>query len=619
MYENAFSFHTRPFAAAPQAEAYVAVGAVKQAATTLTRGIERASGPGLLVGPTGSGKTQLCLTLGKQFETECDIVILGGTLLTSPRALLQQVLHELGKPFRDQDEGELRISIKEHLFPTKQAAQPLLLMIDEAESLSVELLAELRGVASLQRNGEAPVRLVLAGTARLEESLGLPKLDSLNQQIAGRAYLSALNRDETIQYICARLTWAGGSATLLNTAAQEAVYSASGGVPRLINQVCDHALMMAALGGQAQITEHGIEEAWADLQQMPAPWHRAEPESTGTVIEFGELSDSAPAAVIDAIEPSCAASQETHCFEIGGNSEEQTEKHNLETIADTPEEETHIEEPTGEPAANEFNPISIIETLQNQFDEVTATESTGSAPEKSKPVEAKATQTEEIQLEVPAESNIESHTIEPAIARDVFGDAFDEEEVVVDRYGAMKADHAAFEIAKNAIIVVEDTPTPTPEDSPVKLLAEELTATNDAPYDDDDPTDEILIEEDSVVQTVSATNELVVTETATSEAIISGPRLVEFDEDEVEVDEEELVINDKANDAEVGEAQPDADGQPTEDPVLPEYPEAESLIVHDDRDVIVVEDEDTAPPVHADKGNVRRREYRQLFAQLRRG
>jgi hypothetical protein len=130
----------------------------------------------------------------------------------------------------------------------------------------------------------------------LEERLASPRLESLSQRITNRSYLEALRREETADYIRRQVSWAGGDPeALFAPDAFDAVFKATDGVPRLINQVCDHALLLAFAGGARRIGAAGIEESWADLQQLPAPWthsskkvRRVDP----AVIEFGVLDDA---------------------------------------------------------------------------------------------------------------------------------------------------------------------------------------------------------------------------------------------------------------------------------------------------------------------------------------
>jgi len=297
MYESHFQLQTRPFVAAPRAENYVPVAAMEQARQTLIRCVERAEGPGLVVGPAGSGKSLLCHLLAEHFRREqFQVALLSSARLSTRRALLQNILFELHLPYRGMEEGELRLSLIDHLEPRGTGVAGLLLLVDEAHTLPLRLLEEVRLISNFIRDGQPRVRLILAGSTQLEERLASPKLESLQQRIAARCYLQSLSREETTQFIRQQVERAGGNPQRLFTAeALKAVYTATDGVPRLVNQVCDHALVLAAVGGHEQIGADGIEEAWADLQQLPAPWHQTSRRDGAAVseaaVEFGQLQD----------------------------------------------------------------------------------------------------------------------------------------------------------------------------------------------------------------------------------------------------------------------------------------------------------------------------------------
>lgn len=298
MYETFFRFTSRPFVAAPIVSSYFASESAESARQTLTRAIDRAEGPGLIVGPAGVGKTLLCRLLAARFQPTFQVAMLSSTRILTRKALLQNILFELNRPYRNMEEGELRLALLDHLQPNDDCPNGILLIIDEAHALPLRLLEELRMITNLVRDGQPRVRLVMAGGAKLEEKFASPKLASFNQRIAARCYLEPFGRDDTIDYVLSRLAAAGGNADgIFDDGALRAIYQATDGIPRLINQVCDHALVMAFAGGRQQIDAPGVEEAWADLQQLPGPWQdTGAVEAAEATIEFGELDDE-PAAI----------------------------------------------------------------------------------------------------------------------------------------------------------------------------------------------------------------------------------------------------------------------------------------------------------------------------------
>ncbi|HTN77314.1 MAG TPA: AAA family ATPase [Pirellulaceae bacterium] len=298
MYEKFFRMKQRPFAATPSPAGYVPAQAIEQARQQLARGIERAEGPGWVVGPAGTGKSLLLAVLAAQFADRFEVVQLVSGRLRSVRALLQNILFELKLPYRDLTEGELRLALLDRLEPRDRARHGLLLLVDEAHAMPVRLLEELRMITNLVRGGEARVRLVLAGDTRLEERFANPRLASFQQRVAARCYLSSLARQETFDLVRTQLTASGVMpGDIFADEALEELHRTTAGVPRLINQLCDHALVLAAVAADPRVTAARISEAWADLQQLPILRVAEQPaaEASGdSIVEFGELDELPP-------------------------------------------------------------------------------------------------------------------------------------------------------------------------------------------------------------------------------------------------------------------------------------------------------------------------------------
>jgi type II secretory pathway predicted ATPase ExeA len=317
MYEVSFGLCKRPFAAAPRADCCFPAATIEAARQTLTRCIERAEGAGMVVGPSGTGKTLLCQVIAERFRDRLDVVFLSSGRLGNRRTLLQGILYGLKRPYREMDEGELRIALVDYLTGPGTPSKGMLLLADEAHTLPLRCLDELRMVTNLAVDGQPRTRLVLFGASLLEERLAHPKLDSFSQRLVARCYLEAMNRTETEAYVHAQFAAAGGNAVaVFPSQTCHAVYQAAGGVPRLVNQICDHALVLADAAGQKRIDPVRVQEAWADLQQLPTPWNgeTAKERPVGEVIEFGVLDDepgqpAGRAAPLAATEAASAATE----------------------------------------------------------------------------------------------------------------------------------------------------------------------------------------------------------------------------------------------------------------------------------------------------------------------
>jgi general secretion pathway protein A len=307
MYQSYFQFDARPFPAPPQADFYVPTESWEETLRTVARVIERAEGPALVVGGVGTGKSLLCHLLAAHYQKVFQVAMLSSARLCTSRALLQNLLFELNLPYRDRSEGELRFALMEALEPGPENEHGLLLIVDEAQGLSRRLLEEIRMLTNLVRGGQARVRLVLAGTTRLEEQFAHPRMESFNQRLACRCYMESLTGEETATYIQTQLQSvnSGQRVEIFDEQAIAAVHKLTDGVPRLINQLCDHALLAAAAQQATMIDQRIVEMAWADLQQLPAPFTAEESVApTSNVIEFGQLDDIAVEPALSSVEQS---------------------------------------------------------------------------------------------------------------------------------------------------------------------------------------------------------------------------------------------------------------------------------------------------------------------------
>ncbi len=295
MYNSFFGFAQSPFASVPLAEHYFPAAAIESARAKLARCAERGEGIGMVLGRSGVGKTLLCHVLREGFRSRFQVALLPAGRLSTRRSLFQALLYSLGKPYRGMDEGDLRLSLMDLFSDVQQYPNGVLLLVDEADTLPLRLLDEIRLFLNLSADGRPRVRLILFGACRLEERLNSPRLESLNQLVVARCYLEPFTQTETQQYIHARIKAVGGVAgELFPAEACRSIHVATDGVPRLINQLCDHTLLLAYVGGYRRIEPALVEEAWRDLQQLPVPMSRTEAQcqDSAAVIEFGQLEES---------------------------------------------------------------------------------------------------------------------------------------------------------------------------------------------------------------------------------------------------------------------------------------------------------------------------------------
>jgi type II secretory pathway predicted ATPase ExeA len=344
MYEASFGLKRRPFAATPDATCFLSSGPIQAALDELVVCVEQGQGIAVVTAPAGTGKTLLCERLRCELDGRFETVFLRHASFMTRRALLQTVLCELNYSYHHPSEQELRLE----LFPAILALQPnreaLVLICDEAHQLTDSLLEELRILGDFAESGRPLVRLVLVGQLALEEKLAQPSLEAFNQRIRAHINLSTFDMAESLDYIDYRITWAGGRTDEIFTPeAINAIARASDGVPRCINQLADHTLLLAFVAEQRPAGEELVREALNDLRQLPLQWN--EPVSSDRLESRGDddarnppvwpgrdasgfLEESAPHSITSSsYEPDVDAAGTTHgsqrfaSVEVGADAE----------------------------------------------------------------------------------------------------------------------------------------------------------------------------------------------------------------------------------------------------------------------------------------------------------
>lgn len=296
MYETLFRLSSRPFSPYPRTDRFFPSSEIEQARASALRSISRGEGVTVVIGPPGTGKTLLCRMIEEAFAGDFKIVSLQGVRLATRKALLQSLLFGLGLPHRGGEENDFRLAVLASASDEKTSPRGLLVLIDEADLLPLRVLEELRLLSNVVKAGEPRVRLVLAGGPSLDEKLSHPRMEAFQQRLGVRRYLHPWNREETRNYVRSQWQRVGGSPdSVFDESAYKAIHQATAGFPRAVNQLCDHALVMAAEAGVRRIDAQRIETAWADLQQLPLPTKEpATLAGRSGVIEFGSLSDETP-------------------------------------------------------------------------------------------------------------------------------------------------------------------------------------------------------------------------------------------------------------------------------------------------------------------------------------
>jgi general secretion pathway protein A len=250
VYEAHYGFTEKPFNLTPDPKYLYLSARHTEAYAHLEFGRKERGGFVLITGEVGTGKTTLArYFLGHVGDQAATAVVLYPAL--SAAELLQSILDDLHVVPKGTSLKELVDALHAFLVQSRAAQRNVILLIDEAQDLAPEVLEQVRLISNLETDTEKLIQIVLMGQSELREMLARRDLRQLAQRVTARYHLMPLSSEETNQYIRHRLSVAGGEGKVVFTSgALAAIHSLSGGIPRLINLICDRAL----LGGYVQGT-----------------------------------------------------------------------------------------------------------------------------------------------------------------------------------------------------------------------------------------------------------------------------------------------------------------------------------------------------------------------------
>lgn len=275
MYETFFGFKDRPFSVSPSPACFFEAAEHQNVLDEILVTITSLNGITILTGDAGTGKTAICRQLINRLEDQFQIQFLEHCNFPTVRALLQTLLYGLTDCYEKISEQELRLALTAEIRSSFLVhGQPLLVLVDESHLLPVSFLEELRILSDISFDGQPAVQLLLSGQTALEETLIQPNLSSLNQRIGCQTYLDRMTRQESEEYIeyrINRVTTDEGAC--FDEEAIKFITHVSDGLPRCLNQICDHSLMLAYMQDVKQVNEAIAREAFTDLQQLPLHWN----------------------------------------------------------------------------------------------------------------------------------------------------------------------------------------------------------------------------------------------------------------------------------------------------------------------------------------------------------
>lgn len=346
MYEQFFQLNRRPFAATPDPACFFSTESVAANLDQLRVCVEHGQGIGILTAPAGTGKTLLCQRLVKDLGERYRSIFLGNSNFPTSRSLLQAILYELGVEPSRNDEQELRHELRSALGEIRQDYEALVLIVDEAHLFEEAVLEEIRTLVDLAEEGHSLVRVILSGQLELEERMTDRRFDAINQRTSAHVCIEELSIAESVGYVRHRIEWAGGNPEdVISEEGALIVARASCGVPRCLNQLADHSLLLAFAADESPVSESTVREALEDLKQLPLHWN--------------DVND-ADRMIESCSEPGSAT--ETDSFDELNSIDDVSDVSDVATLEEPPAQETTPSEFHVESSPDEFAaPFAVFE------------------------------------------------------------------------------------------------------------------------------------------------------------------------------------------------------------------------------------------------------------------
>ena len=264
MYNAFFNFQEAPFSITPDPRFIYLSPGHQEAFEHMLYGVEEKKGFILISGDIGAGKTTLTRLLLDRLDDTVKVALIFNTFLNEIE-LLKAINREFGLPAEESSRESLIQSLNLFLIETARAGGNAVLILDEAQNLSVPVLEQVRMLSNLETDDQKLIQIVLVGQPELARTLDRPDLAQLNQRITVRCQLAPLNLEDTTRYIHHRLSVAGPQGLAgFEPKTYQFIHRFSEGVPRRINALCDRALLVAYGAGSHRIQPDYIRQAYQE-------------------------------------------------------------------------------------------------------------------------------------------------------------------------------------------------------------------------------------------------------------------------------------------------------------------------------------------------------------------
>ncbi len=266
MYLEFYGLEESPFNLTPDTNFLFPSRVHREVLAHLLYGINSRKGFIMLTGEVGSGKTTICRALLAKLGPNTEVALVLNSFL-SELELLQAINDDLGIPSTGGTRKELIDQLNDFLLERRIQGKNVVVIIDEAQNLSFSVLEQIRMLSNLETEKEKLLQIALVGQPELRGLLTSPRLKQLNQRITVRHHITPLTKKECVQYVYHRLKVAGSTGNIAFTeSALNEVFRFSGGIPRMINVICDQTLLSGYVAGSTRIDRNMVRAAQSEIQ-----------------------------------------------------------------------------------------------------------------------------------------------------------------------------------------------------------------------------------------------------------------------------------------------------------------------------------------------------------------
>ncbi|MFZ0039025.1 MAG: AAA family ATPase [Candidatus Acidiferrales bacterium] len=267
MYQKFFGLRESPFNVNPDPRYLYMTKQTQEALAGLTYGIQNRKGFVLLTGEVGTGKTTLINQLLDWLRAQRMSTAFIFNSRLEVNQLFDFIMADFEIPCESREKSQVLLRLNHWLLERYRTGGTAVLIVDEAQNLSTDVLEEIRLLTNLETSTEKLLQIVLSGQPELEEKLKQPQLRQLRQRITLRCHTSPLTLDETFKYIAERLRIGGGNGEpIFSKEAVQAVHNYSRGIPRVVNSLCEHSLINAYVDGVRPVPAQLVEDVAREFQ-----------------------------------------------------------------------------------------------------------------------------------------------------------------------------------------------------------------------------------------------------------------------------------------------------------------------------------------------------------------